>query len=214
MSTDTKRRDRWRHYWDKHSRSYDREMRFFDRVLFKDSRRWVCSQATGETLEVGIGTGLNIPFYPAGVRVTGIDLSEAMLRIARMRASECAQAVELKQGDAEALPFPDASFDTVVSTFSLCAVLDDRRALAEMRRVLRPGGLLLLADHIAGKTWPVRTVQRLLEVYTIPHGGEHFLRRPFNLVQRDGFEIEKRECFNMGIVERLAARKLIADATA
>jgi len=76
-------RDRWRRYWDKHSGSYDREMRFFDRVLFKDSRAWVCSRAAGETLEVGIGTGLNLPFYPEQVRLTGIDLSPAMLGIAR-----------------------------------------------------------------------------------------------------------------------------------
>lgn len=99
-----------------------------------------------------------------------------MLRLARLRAQERGQPVELSQGDAEALPFPDASFDTVVCTFSLCAIPDDRRALAEMRRVLRPGGRLLLADHVAGDHAAVRAVQRALELFTIPQGGEHFLR--------------------------------------
>jgi ubiquinone/menaquinone biosynthesis C-methylase UbiE len=172
------KRDRWRRYWDKHSKSYDREMRFFDRVLFKDSRGWVCSQAVGETLEVGIGTGLNLPFYPGAVRLTGIDLSPAMLAIARRQASRLDHPVDLREADAHALPFDDGSFDTVVCTFSLCAIPDERRAIGEMYRVLRPAGRLLLADHVAGSRWLVRAVQRLLEVVTIPTGGEHFLRRP------------------------------------
>ena len=71
MPADQAHRDRWRRYWDKHSASYDKQMRFFDRVLFGDSRAWVCSQATGDTLEVGIGTGLNLPLYPAGITLTG-----------------------------------------------------------------------------------------------------------------------------------------------
>lgn len=200
-------RERWRQYWDKHSASYDREMRFFDRVLFKDSRAWVCSQAVGETLEVGVGTGLNLPLYPEKVRLTGIDLSTAMLAIARHQAGLLDHPVELREADAHALPFPDASFDTVVCTFSLCAIPDDRRAVAEMKRVLRPGGRLLLADHVAGSLWPVRAVQRLLEVVTVPQGGEHFLRRPYDLVRAEGLEIERQQRFNLGIVERLAARK-------
>jgi ubiquinone/menaquinone biosynthesis C-methylase UbiE len=200
-------RDRWRRYWDKHSASYDREMRFFDRVLFKDSRAWVCSQAAGETLEVGVGTGLNLPFYPSTVQLTGIDLSPAMLAIARQLASHLDHPVELREADAHALPFRDASFDTVVCTFSLCAIPDERRAVAEMYRVLRPGGRLLLADHIAGSSWGVRVVQRLLEFVTIPTGGEHFLRRPSRQLRAHGFAIEQQERFRLGIVERVAARK-------
>ena len=70
-------RDRWRRYWDKASVSYDRQMQFCDRVLLGDSRPWVCAQATGHSLEVAIGTGLNLAFYPAGVELTGIDFSPA-----------------------------------------------------------------------------------------------------------------------------------------
>lgn len=76
-----------------------------------------------------------------------------------------------------------------------------------MNRVLRPGGLLLLADHIAGAAWPVRAVQRILEGVTVSLHGEHFLRRPLHTVQAEGFEIERRERFKLGLVERLAARK-------
>ncbi len=200
-------RDRWRRYWDKHSASYDRQMPFLDRVLFKDSRTWVCSQAAGETLEVGVGTGLNVPFYSANVRLTGIDLSTAMLAIARSRPNRQDLTVQLLDADAHALPFADASFDTVVCTFSLCAIPEERLAIAEMYRVLRPGGLLLLADHVASSAWLVRGIQRLLEVITVRQGGEHLLRRPVERVRAQGFEIAKVECFKLGIVERVAARR-------
>jgi ubiquinone/menaquinone biosynthesis C-methylase UbiE len=78
---------RWHRYWDKKSRSYDKEMRFLDRHLFDDSRTWACGQATGTVLEVAVGTGLNLGAYPNDVTLTGIDLSEAMLDIARGRAN-------------------------------------------------------------------------------------------------------------------------------
>jgi len=191
-------RDRWRRYWNKASVSYDKQMRFYDRLL-ADSRPWVCAQATGHTLEVAIGTGLNLPFYPAGVELTGSDLSPGMLGIAQTRARQLGRVVDLREADAQALPFPDASFDTVVCTFSLCAIPDERRAVSEMTRVLRPGGLLLLADHIAGATWPVRA--------TVPLQGEHYLRRPLRQVQAEGLQVERRERFKLGIIERLAARK-------
>jgi ubiquinone/menaquinone biosynthesis C-methylase UbiE len=207
MPAEQANRDRWRRYWDKHSASYDKQMQFFDRVLFAGSRTWICSQATGDTLEVAIGTGLNLPLYPPGIQLTGIDLSPAMLVLARDRAQQFGRTVDLREADALALPFPDASFDTVVCTFSLCAIPDERHAVSEMNRVLRPGGLLLLADHIAGATWPVRAIQRLLEVVTVPLQGEHFLRRPLRQVQAEGLEIEQRERFKLGLTERLAARK-------
>jgi hypothetical protein len=76
-----------------------------------------------------------------------------------------------------------------------------------MTRVLRPGGLLLLADHIAGAAWPVRAVQRVLEMASVPLQGEHFLRRPLRTVQAEGLAIERGERFKLGLVERLAARK-------
>ena len=199
--------DRWRRYWDKHSASYDKQIGFFDRHLFRDSRAWVCAQAGGRTLEVAIGTGLNLPLYPAGITLTGIDFSPAMLDIARRRAGELGAAADLREADAQALPFAGETFDTVVCTFSLCAIPDHRRALAEMHRVLRPGGLLLLADHVAGSARPTRAVQRLLEVVTVPLQGEHFPRRPLDQVNDLGFTVERRDRFTLGLVERIAARR-------
>lgn len=206
MITSTQRA-RWRRYWDKHSKTYDRQMGFVDRWLFRDTRSWICGHATGTTLEVAIGTGLNLPHYPAEAALTGIELSPAMLDIAQQRASEFDRAVDLRIGDAEALDLPDTAFDTVVCTFSLCAIPDHRTALAEMIRVLRPEGLLLLADHVASTSAPIRAGQRLLELGSVPIGGEHFLRRPIEHVHAAGFEIERHDRFARGIVERLAARK-------
>jgi ubiquinone/menaquinone biosynthesis C-methylase UbiE len=205
--SDSARRARWRRYWDKHSKTYDREMRFLDRTLFGDTRSWICRQATGEVLEVAIGTGLNLEHYPPDVALTGIELSPAMLAIARRRADDLDRPVELRVGDAEALDIPSATFDTVVCTFSLCAIPDHRKALVEMARVLRPGGLLLLADHVASSVPVLRAGQRLLEVVTVPLGGEHFLRRPIEQVRAAGFRIEHHNRFTAGIVERLAAHK-------
>lgn len=198
---------RWHRYWDKKSRNYDKEMRFFDRHLFGDSRYWACGQATGKVLEVAVGTGLNLDAYPDDITLTGIDLSDSMLDIARARAGELDRSATLLQGDAHALPFTDASFDTVVCTFALCAIPDPARAITEMTRVLRPAGRLILVDHIESSSRAVRMVQRVLETVTIPVGGEHFLRRPLLQVRAAGFDIERVQRFKLGLVERLVARK-------
>jgi ubiquinone/menaquinone biosynthesis C-methylase UbiE len=201
------RAQRLRRYWDKHARTYDKQMAFFERVLFGDGRQWVCAQATGDVLEVAIGTGRNLPHYPKGIRLTGIDFSPTMLELARRQADQLGLNVDLRLGDAQALDLPDASFDTVVCTLSLCAIPDEPRGVAEMKRVLRPGGRLLLLDHVAAAPRAARAVQWLLERITVPLGGEHLRRRPLRQVQAEGFQIEQRERAKLGIVERLTARK-------
>jgi ubiquinone/menaquinone biosynthesis C-methylase UbiE len=198
--------ERLRRRWDKHASSYDRVMHRADR-LFGDTRQWLCSQAAGTVLEVAIGTGLNLAHYPAGVRLTAVEFSPAMLAVARRRAAELGREVDLRDGDAQALDFADGSFDTVVCTFSLCAIPDDRKALAEMARVLRPGGLLLLADHVQAQPRPVRVLQWLLDLVSIPVGGEHWRRRPIRHVEAMGFSVERHDRFRLGLIERLAARK-------
>ena len=130
MTSTKDRTARWHRYWDKKSRNYDKGMRFFDRHLFGDSRSWACGQATGKVLEVAVGTGLNLEAYPRDIALTGIDLSDAMLDIARSRASELGRSATLRQADAHRLPFDDASFDTVVCTFGLCAIPDHTQAIA------------------------------------------------------------------------------------
>jgi SAM-dependent methyltransferase len=130
--------DRLRGKWEKYAPRYDRDIGFFERVQFGGGREWVCSQATGDVLEVAVGTGLNLTFYPDGVRLTGLDFSPAMLAQALARAAAVGREIDLREGDAQALPFPDASFDTVVCTLGLCGFPDERAAITEMHRVLRP----------------------------------------------------------------------------
>jgi len=203
MGTD----DSQRRYWDRQARTYDRQMGFVERHLLRDTRPWICGRAGGDTLEVAVGTGRNLPFYPDDVRLTGVELSPAMLDLARKRAADLGRAADLRLGTAHHLDFPDGHFDSVVCTLSLCAIPDDERAVAEMIRVLRPGGLLLLADHVAGATRPVRAVQRLIEFVSVPYAGEHFRRRPIRHVTAAGLVIEHHERFARGVVERLVARK-------
>jgi len=207
MTSTKDRTARWHRYWDKKSRNYDKEMKFFDRHLFGDSRTWACGQANGKVLEVAIGTGLNLEAYPQDITLTGIDWSGAMLDIARSRATEVGRTATLQQADAHELPFDDTSFDTVVCTFGLCAIPDDTQAISEMTRVLRPGGRLILVDHIESSSRVARGVQRFLEIFTVPLGGEHFLRRPLNQVRASGLDVEQVQRFKLGLVERLVARK-------
>jgi len=157
-------------------------MGFWERIQFRGGREWVCSRATGRVLEVAVGTGRNLGLYPPGVHLTGVDLSPAMLALARRRAADLGLDADLREGDAQALPFPDGSFDSVVCTLSLCAIPDDARAMAEMARVLRPGGRLLLLDHIGSSWWPIWAVQRLIELRTIRSAGEYETRRPSRLL--------------------------------
>ncbi|PUB32108.1 phosphatidylethanolamine N-methyltransferase /phosphatidyl-N-methylethanolamine N-methyltransferase [Promicromonospora sp. AC04] len=198
--------DRLRRHWDRQSAGYDQKMGRAER-LFGDTRTWVCRQATGQVLEVAVGTGLNLGLYPERVALTGMDLSPAMLDLARTRAAELGRAVDLRIGDAQRLEFDDASFDTVVCTFGLCAVPDDRGAVDEMVRVLRPGGLLLLADHVVSTSAWLRALQAMVELYSVRVENEHFRRRPIKHVQAAGLDIERHDRFAKGIVERLAARK-------
>ena len=194
-------------YWDKQARRYDRQIEPWDRRLFGDSRPWVCSRAVGDVLEVAVGTGRNLPFYPEGVRLTGVDWSPAMLAVARERAAALERDVDLRQGDAQALDFPGDSFDTVVCALGLCAIPDDRRAVTEMARVLRPGGRLLLVDHIAASARTLRAAQWLYERISIPLAGEHFRRRPLRHVRDLGLLIEETERLKLGLIERVCARK-------
>ena len=207
MSQNPRRADRLRRYWDSQAASYDRQIGFWDRHLFGGSREWVCSRAAGQVLEVAIGTGLNLPHYRDGISLTGVDHSPAMLDAASRRARQLGMQADLRHGDAHALEFAAGTFDSVVCTFGLCAIADHGVAIREMVRVLRPGGQLLLADHVAAAWWPVRAAQAVAELVSIPASGEYFRRRPLTQVLALGLSVGDRDRFSLGIVERLAATK-------
>jgi SAM-dependent methyltransferase len=187
--------------------TYDREAAWIERWLFGQAHRgWACSRATGATLEVAVGTGLNLPLYPAGTVVTGIDLSPEMLALARLRAAELGRPVELALGDAQELPFADASFDTVLSTYAMCSVPDLVQTVGEMHRVLKTGGRLILVDHIRSSVRPIFWIQRLMERSPERIDGE-LTRRPLLEVEAAGFAIEDSARSRGGMIERLVARR-------
>jgi len=207
VSTPPDRTAKVRRVSEKTASSYDKQIAFFEKIWFGGGREWLGARAQGRILEVGIGTGLNLRHYPAGATVTGIELSPAMLAIARQRAADLGRDVDLRTGDAEHLLFDEAAFDTVVCALSLCTIPDPAAAIGEMKRVLVPGGRLLLLDHI-GSTWPpIYAAQWLLERLTIRAAGEHFTRRQLPLVQAAGFEVVEVERLKAGTVERVRARK-------
>jgi ubiquinone/menaquinone biosynthesis C-methylase UbiE len=199
--------ERVRRIYDKAANHYDRAIGLMEKFLLGGGRRWVCSQSHGDVLEIAIGTGRNLPYYPSSVSLTGIDLSPDMLAIARHRAEESGRNVALHVGDAQALGFPDGQFDTVVSTLSLCTIPDERRAVAEVRRVLRPGGRFLMLEHVRSPVLPARTVQRMLDPLVVRLQADHLLREPLQPLRAEGFEIERIERSKWGIIERVSARK-------
>jgi ubiquinone/menaquinone biosynthesis C-methylase UbiE len=189
------------------ARKYDRSIRIPEFLLFGGGRQWACSKAEGDVLEIALGTGRNLLYYPASARVSGIELSPRMLEIAKARARGLGMNADLRQGDAEALEFPDASFDTVVCTLGLCTIPDDRRAIAEAWRVLRPGGRLVLLEHVRSPNPVVRSIERLLEKVTLRLEGDHQTRDPIDHLASVGFVVETLERLKLGIVERVVARK-------
>lgn len=203
----SKETERVRAIQDKGADGYDRQISFFERILFGGGREWVCSRAQGDVLEIAAGTARNLPHYPDGVRLTGIELSPEMLAIARRRAEALGGDADLRLGDAQDLDFPDQSFDTVVCTLGLCTIPDPRRAMAEAHRVLRPGGALILLEHVRSPSPPVRTIQRLIEPLALRFEADHLTREPLDYLASEGFEIETVERSKWGIVERVAARR-------
>ncbi len=155
-------------------------------TILEERRRWV-PRAHGHVLELGVGSGLNLAFYdPANVvKVTGIDPSAPLLARAAARASEAPVPVELIRGRAEELPFPDRSFDSAVVTYTLCSVDDPARVLAELRRVLRPGGELVLVEHGLARDAGTRRWQRWLTPAWRRVGGGCRLDRDMAAILRD-----------------------------
>src|SRR5438552_7038909 len=185
--------ERVRLRYDAEAGHYDREIAFFDKVLFAGGREWVCSRARGDVLELAAGTGRNFAHYPADVRLTAIELSPAMLELARGPARDAGREVDLQLGDAQALQFPDESFDTVTCTLALCTIPDDRAAVAEARRVLRPGGRLLLLEHVRSPRRTIRAVQRLLDPLAVRFEGDHIAREPLEHLSAEGFAVDELE---------------------
>jgi ubiquinone/menaquinone biosynthesis C-methylase UbiE len=150
-------------------------------------------------LEIGFGSGLNIPYYPAGLkRVQAIDPAAAGRKLAAGRAASCAVLIEYVGSDAEALPVADASVDHVLNTWTLCTIPDAMRALAEIRRVLRPGGAFRFVEHgLAPDPGVARLQQRFTPLQRRAFGGCHLNRPIDQLVAAAGLELTRMDTYYM-----------------
>jgi ubiquinone/menaquinone biosynthesis C-methylase UbiE len=166
-------------------------------------RRWLVGGAAGRTLDVGCGTGRNLPLIEASAHVIGLDPARESLLAARRRAPR----VPLVQGDAQALPFRDGTFDTVVSGLVFCSVPDPARGLVEVKRVLKPGGALRMLEHVRAQgRWKARAQDRLQPLWTRLSGGCHPNRDTERTVQTAGFSIDPATRRANGEMRRFVAR--------
>ena len=173
---------------------YDRLTAPAERRILAEHRAYLAGRARGRVLELGAGTGANFPYFPADVELVAVDPDPHMLRRARRRAKQLGRSIALQQAPAEDLPFPDASFDTVVVTLVLCSVEEPDRALAEVRRVVRPGGELRFLEHVRAPSvgW-ARFQDAITPVWGWCGAGCHPNRETVSAIERAGFRIVELE---------------------
>ncbi len=170
-------------------------------------RRELLQKAEGMVLEIGIGTGANLCHYPPGVEVIGIDVSEGMLEQARRKAARQKCPVGWAQVDGEALAFPDGIFDTVVCSFTLCTVPHPLEALREMTRVMKPGGRLLLLEHIRSYNPLVAWIQERASPSQEKRFGCSLVRRTQEAVTQAGLVLESLRFSWLGVLASMIARR-------
>lgn len=194
-------------------RRYNRLARWYDLLQRNSEQRmapWraeVWKKVTGsKVLEIGVGTGKNLPYYPPRVSVTAIDFSPQMLERARTKAKEQDIKVELSEADVQALPFKDGSFDTVIATCVFCSVPDPVLGFEEVRRVLAPGGQLVLLEHVLSHRRVLRFLMRMLNPLVVRLAGANINRETIENLYRAGFtNLEVKELW-LDIVKLIEVR--------
>jgi ubiquinone/menaquinone biosynthesis C-methylase UbiE len=182
---------------------YDALMAVFELLGLGRWRQWLVSGARGRTLDIGCGTGRNLPRYPAGCEVIGLDPSAEALAKARLRSP----STPLVRGSAHALPFRPHAFQTVVSGLVFCSVPDVKRGLDEVRRVLAPDGRLRMLEHVRSRSKLWGRLQDLLQpLWTTVAGGCHPNRDTEAVVESAGFLIEPEGRRAEGNMRRFSAR--------
>ena len=182
-------------------------MQFAERWRVGRWRRDVVEPAGGAILEIAAGTGLNFRHYRPDARVVATEPDLAMLRRARARLAESRAAIDLVAADAEALPFRARAFDTAVVGLALCTIPSPTRTLSEIRRVLQPGGVLRMLEHVRMENPVAGMIQAwLTPVWRRIAGGCRLDRRTVRLVADAGFELETIEREMSGFVVKLTAR--------
>lgn len=187
--------------------TYDHMEGFVERAYFSKWRRLQWSKVEGRhILEVGVGTGKNFPYYPANADITAIDFSDEMLKRAGERAKRQKVKVQLLQMDVQSLDFEDNSFDSVVATFVFCSVPDPIQGLNEISRVCKPGGKIVLLDHVLHSNVILGTIMSFASPLVVRLMGANINRRTVNNVIRSGLILEKVTELGVGIFKLIEAR--------
>ncbi|OAI02828.1 class I SAM-dependent methyltransferase [Methylomonas methanica] len=162
---------------------------FLEGLLFRRLRKKLWSQVSGaHVLEVGVGTGKNFPFYPDDARITGVDFSPKMLEMARRKQQRKQIAVDLALMDVQALDYADNSFDTVIASFVFCSVPKPRKGLKELYRVCKPGGQVLLLEHVLSSNKVVAMLMNLFNPLVVNILGANINRQTLKSVQACPFQ--------------------------
>ncbi|HLD71893.1 hypothetical protein A3A67_04005 [Candidatus Peribacteria bacterium RIFCSPLOWO2_01_FULL_51_18] len=199
--------DEIRQGYDKAAPWYDLKISIVEGLMgIARLRRKLLRKATGKVLEIAVGTGRNFPYYPRGCAITAIDPSQQMLELAHRRAETLKMHPQLQTMDAQALAFPDHSFDTVVSSLSLCTIPDPVCALREVARVCCPDGKALLLEHGRSNTqWLARFQDRFSAWYR-QHCGCRWNHEPLQFVEDAGLEVLSHRRSFFGILHIIEAR--------
>jgi len=193
-------RDEWLHIHNRAAQEYTDSAWFRETVMgIARLRKRAFATARGSILDVGCGDGENFAVLPEDSPVVGIDFSQVMLELARERARRLGRQIELHQMDAEALHFPDAHFDTVVSALATCSFLDPIAALREMRRVCRPDGQILLLEHGRSQWAWLAAYQDRTAAQMIQRGGCRWNQEPLGLIRAAGLRIVTARRSHLGV---------------
>lgn len=195
-----------RHNYDNIAKWYDRIVGVIEWLSLRRKRQDLIAKASGQVLEVAVGTGVNLAYYPPNVRIDAVDLSSGMMEIARRKADRLGLDVTFHEMDAESLSFPDDRFDAVVSTLSARTFPDPVAALEEMARVVRPGGKILLMEQgLSNRGWPARFQRRLSDKH-FETVGCRWDREPMALVRKSGLSMETYQGFLLGMGHMMVLR--------
>jgi ubiquinone/menaquinone biosynthesis C-methylase UbiE len=177
-----------------------------DRMIKERWREELLSQVSGRVLEVGVGTGANLPFYPLDIsNLTGVDFSEGMLRYAKEKAKNRAfpYPIELIEADIQELPFSDNSFDSIVSTCVFCSVPNPVEGLKELRRVCKPSGRIYMLEHMRSENRIGGLVMDILNPVTVRLWGANINRKTINNIKNSGLGLEAEKQLMRSIVREL-----------